>query len=180
MEVRCMSGERIDNYRSALLDALGRPIPLEGELRVWLDDDLVDREAPEGWVHARTAREACLLILTGRVVELSLDNDLSDGRRLKDDGSIHEDDIKRPVGRIEFGTGYQVVEFLKEVQGTDNAFLWPRDGINLHTANPDERDRMAQSIESLERLQGFSVERTDEGGQPRLVVRLDEDATAAG
>ena len=62
---------------STLKDALGRAIPDEGPLRVWLDDDLEDRRAPEGWVHLISAREAAWALLTGRVVELSLDHDLS-------------------------------------------------------------------------------------------------------
>src|SRR5438874_494847 len=63
----------IPQYRSTVQDALGRPIPDEGELKVWLDDDVEDRAAPEGWTHLVTAREVCFLLLTGRVVELSLD-----------------------------------------------------------------------------------------------------------
>lgn len=49
----------IYNYRTAFRDAEGRPFPREGEIRVFLDDDIVDRRAPEGWVHARTVREVC-------------------------------------------------------------------------------------------------------------------------
>ena len=60
--------EAAPSYRSALNDALGKPIPFEGDLRVWLDDDLEDRRAPTGWIQLRTAREACLLLLHGRLV----------------------------------------------------------------------------------------------------------------
>ena len=35
------------------------------QLRVWLDDDLVDRAAPDGWMQVTTAREAIELLLTG-------------------------------------------------------------------------------------------------------------------
>ena len=49
---------------STLKDALGRPIPDEGPLRVWLDDDLEDRRAPEGWIHLISAREAAWVLLT--------------------------------------------------------------------------------------------------------------------
>lgn len=55
--------------RTALRDALNRPIPAEGPLRVWLDDDVDNRAAPDGWVHVITAREACMLLVTGRVTE---------------------------------------------------------------------------------------------------------------
>ncbi len=49
-----------------------------GELRVWLDDDLVDRAAPPGWAQVVTAGEAIAMLDSGRVVELSLDHDLGD------------------------------------------------------------------------------------------------------
>lgn len=77
MDETDLNSTEIPSYRSALRDAQGNPIPLEGELRLWLDDDLVDRRAPEGWAHLRTAREVCLALLTGRVVEMSLDSDLN-------------------------------------------------------------------------------------------------------
>ena len=89
--------EEIGQYRSAVTDALGRVIPDEGDLRVWLDDELEDRKAPEGWVHLVTAREVCFLLLTGRVVQLSLDHDLSDD--------------------IRYGRGDQVIDFLDDQQG---------------------------------------------------------------
>ena len=97
------------NYRSAVKDFLGRPVPPEGELRIWLDDDPIDREAPEGWIHVRSVREACFALLTGRVVELSLDNDLDNPRESED----------------VFGTGYQVIDFLEEQQGVVGISLWP-------------------------------------------------------
>ena len=118
----------IPQYRSAISDALGRMLPDEGDLRVWLDDDLADREAPEGWVHLVTAREVCFLLLTGRVVELSLDHDLSDDTR--------------------FGKGSHVIDFLDDQHGTFGRSLWPRDGITLHTGNSYGRDAMASAIET--------------------------------
>ncbi len=45
-----------------------------GELRVWLDDLLVDRAAPEGWIHVTTVPTAIALLHTGRVVALSFDS----------------------------------------------------------------------------------------------------------
>lgn len=135
------SGEDLTEgeYRTALNDALGRPIPLTENLRVWLDDDLLDRRAPDGWIHLRSAREVCLLLLTGRVIALSLDNDLD--------------------GDIEFGTGFQVVDFLDERQGVAGEALWPREGITIHSANSSGRDRMTRAIESLpQRHEGLEVE----------------------
>ena len=100
--------------------------PTPGDLRVWLDDDLVDRAAPEGWVHVTTAAEATALLDTGRVVELSLDHDLGDDE-------LH-------------GRGVDVVDFIAEQQQVRGRSLWPRYGITLHTANPAGRDAMARTI----------------------------------
>lgn len=96
-------------------------------LRVWLDDDLDERPAPDGWTHVTTAWEAIELLGTGRVVELSLDHDLGDDEQ--------------------FGTGHHVVTYLCEQQIAYNRILWPRDGLQLHTANARERDMMALTIE---------------------------------
>ena len=98
-----------------------------GELRVWLDDDLVDRRAPDGWVHVTTVAQAVALLNEGRVVELSLDNDLSDDDR--------------------YGQGKEVVDFLCEQQYAHGRDLWPRDGLTIHTANSQARDTMTRAIE---------------------------------
>lgn len=116
----------IPQYRSAVTDAVGRVIPDDGDLRVWLDDDVVEREAPEGWTHLITAREVCFLLITGRVVELSLDHDLSDDQR--------------------YGKGVQVIDFLDDQQGQHGRSLWPRNGITLHTGNSHGRDSMSRAI----------------------------------
>jgi len=169
-----MSAEgTIPNYRSALKDALGQPIPLQGDLRVWLDDDLVDRRAPEGWVHVRTAREACLLLLGGRVVELSLDNDLGDSYQRNIDGSIDEDEYNSCLpGDVEFGLGHQVVDFLEEMHGVEDQPLWPAAGISIHSANPEARDAMCRAIENLPNLFAVEVEDITSGGQPHFKIRL--------
>lgn len=121
------SGLSIPQYRSAITDALGQVVPDDGELRVWLDDDVLDRAAPEGWLHCVTAREVCFLLLTGRVAELSLDHDLGDD--------------------IRFGKGSQVIDFLDEQHGVHGRSFWPRDGITLHTANSEGRAAMERAIE---------------------------------
>ncbi len=95
------------------------------------------------------------VLLTGRVVELSLDNDLDN-----------------PEGwENTFGTGYQVIDFLEEQQEVAGRSLWPRDGIVLHTANSQGRERMARSFEPLKRKADLAVkeERTP-GGKPRFTV----------
>ena len=141
----------IPAYRSAISDAIGRPITLGSELRVWLDDDVEDRRAPEGWLHVVTAREACLLLLTGQVVELSLDHDLSDDQR--------------------FGYGSQVIDFLDEQHGTEGRWLWPRDGITLHTANSQGRDQMRRAIRTASRRHKVDVsESLTKSGKPRFLV----------
>lgn len=90
----------IPSYRTAFRDAEGRPFPREGEIRVFLDDDNEVRLAPEGWIHLRTVREVCMLILQERVIELSLDNDLD--------------------GDVACGQGYQVIDFLEELHGVED------------------------------------------------------------
>lgn len=130
------------------LDALGREIPDQGELRVWLDDDLVDREAPAGWTQVTTSREAIELLDSGRVVELSLDHDLGDDEA--------------------FGRGIDVPDWLGEQQEVHGRVLWPRDGITLHTANPYGRDMMARAIKAdAGRRLRVIVSRT-RGGKPRF------------
>ena len=114
-----------------LTDALGRPIDLNAELRVHLDDDIEDRQAPEGWIHLCTVREVQLVLVCGNVVELSLDSDLNGDRT--------------------YGQGYQVIDFLEEREALGAKSLWPRDGITIHTANPSSRRKMKQAIETIPR-----------------------------
>jgi hypothetical protein len=102
------------------------PEPRAGEIRLWLDDDLEYRSAPEGWLHVTTAHEAIRVLDTGNVIELSLDHDLGDDDR--------------------FGRGIDVVDFIIERQELAGRDLWPRDGITLHTANAYGRDAMARAI----------------------------------
>ena len=102
------------------------PVP-PGELRVWLDDLLDDRAAPDGWIHVTTAPAAIALLDNGRVVELSLDHDLGD------------DDVA--------GKGVHVVDHIAEQQVLAGRDLWPRDGITIHSANAAGRDQMARTIE---------------------------------
>jgi hypothetical protein len=100
--------------------------PGDDGIRLWLDDDLVDRAAPEGWLHVMTAREANNTLAEGRVIALSLDHDLGDDERC--------------------GRGIDVVDYLAEQQEVHGRLLWPREGITLHTANPAGRDQMARAI----------------------------------
>src|SRR3954464_2719878 len=96
------------------------------KIRLWLDDDLVDRAAPSGWTHVTTTAQAIELVDSGRVIELSLDHDLGDDER--------------------YGRGIDVVDFIVEQQEINGRDLWPADGITLHTANPYGRDAMTRAI----------------------------------
>jgi len=118
------------------------------EWRVWLDDDFVDRAAPEGWLHVAAVADVIRLLDTGNVVELSLDHDLGDDER--------------------FGRGIEVIDWLAEQQEVHDRLLWPRDGIRLHTANPEGRDTMARAIERYAGKR-LTVRRTlTRGGHPRF------------
>jgi hypothetical protein len=118
------------------------------EIRLWLDDDLVERRAPEGWTQVTTAWDAIELLRTGRVVELSLDHDLSDDQR--------------------FGRGGDVIDFIAHQQEVYGKDFWPRDGISLHTANPAGRDTMAKTIRRYAERAGYRVHESRAGGQPHF------------
>ena len=101
-------------------DARLRPV-----LRVWLDDDPVDRQAPSGWRQVFTAQQAIDLLDTGQVRALSLDHDLGDDEH--------------------HGTGYDVVLWLAEQREAHGRDLWPGD-VRIHSANFSASPRMAGVI----------------------------------
>lgn len=129
------------------------PVASSSPLRVWLDDDLADRPAPPGWVHVTTAWEAIDLLATGRVIEMSLDNDLGDDER--------------------FGQGKDVVRWLDEQQTAHGNILWPSEGVTLHTANPHARDQMKQTIVRRASLAGEVCEELTPGGKPKLTFSFE-------
>ena len=129
-----------------LRDVFGKKIDFSEECRVWLDDDLVDRSAPEGWLHLRSVREVAMLLLLGNVVQLSLDSDLN--------------------GDVVYGVGFQVIDFLDSQEGIAGLSLWPRDGIIVHSANPESRARMRRALETVPQR------------HPHLMVREDHDRPA--
>lgn len=126
--------------------------PPEQALRVWLDDDLVDRAAPEGWIHVTKASEATDLLATGRVVELSLDHDLGDDQ-------IH-------------GRGIDVVDWLCRQQEEHDRILWPR-VITIHSANASGRDTMVRAIERYAGKVGHVEKSMTPGGKPKLLFTKD-------
>lgn len=125
----------------------GDPLP-DGELRVWLDDLLDDRAAPDGWIHVTTAPAAIELVDTGRVIELSLDHDLGDDEAA--------------------GKGVHVVDHIAERQVVDGRDLWPWDGIMIHSANAAGREQMARAIERYASELYFVRRSTTPTGQPRF------------
>jgi hypothetical protein len=140
---------KIENQTQPLTeihDALDRPLNLKESFKVWLDDDLDDREAPEGWNHFTGLREVCLLLRNGQVKEVSLDNDLGD------------DDI--------YGQGTRVIDFLDAEMYSGRNF-WP-EKITIHSANPYARDRAIKAIESCNRRHNlnFKIGYTPSGSKP--------------
>lgn len=124
-----------------------------GPIRLWLDDDLVDRKAPEGWVQSVTAWDAIAWLDTGNVIALSLDHDLGDDER--------------------FGRGIDVVNWLGEQQEVHDRPLWPEEGITLHTANPYGRDAMARAIRADAGRRFEVSERRAAGAHPVFVIHRD-------
>lgn len=94
-------------------------------MRIYLDDI---RETPEGWTRVYWPDEACALLATGDVEEISLDHDLGDDAR---------------------GTGYDVIRWIEEAVAR-RGFLPPR--IRIHTADPVARARMEAGVWAIESL----------------------------
>lgn len=94
-------------------------------MKLWLDDDPVDRAAPDGWTHVFTAHECIVLLANGGITDLSLDHDLG--------------------GDDQNGTGYDVVLWLAEQSEAHGRNLWP-DRIDIHSANFAASPRMAGVI----------------------------------
>ena len=101
-----------------------------------------------------SAREAAWVLLTGRVVELSLDHDLS-----------------AAGGAEVFGRGAQVVDFLDHMHGTGVLTNWPRDGISVHSGNAGGRDAMSRALRTMGRRHGVEVIEGFHGGQPTYWFR---------
>jgi len=98
-------------------------------IKVWLDDE---RPTPEGWVSAKTAAEAISLLKTGKVSEISLDNDL---------------------GPAAAGEGYDVICFIETEAFVHQEHFTPATMpvIYIHTANPVARKKMEATIDAIER-----------------------------
>lgn len=86
-------------------------------MKLWLDDQIDDPEAPDrhvpdGWVGVKTPKEAIRFIKTGKVLEISFDHDL---------------------GERWWGNGYTVARFIER-----EAFFGKLRPISfsIHSANP--------------------------------------------
>lgn len=107
-------------------------------MRLWLDDI---RPAPSGWEWARTNVQAQEFLLTGQVVECSLDHDLGyhdveipdDPEQLLEVITLH--------GTSE-ETGYDLVCWMLENN------LVPKK-VTIHSWNPDGAKRMAARLSRL-------------------------------
>ena len=96
-------------------------------VRLWLDD-IRDPEHHGciGWTWAKTAQEAIAILATGRVVQASLDHDLTITQTL---GMSDKED-----------TGYTVACWMAE-HG-----VWPSEGTRCHSMNPAGRQRIEAVI----------------------------------
>lgn len=91
-------------------------------VRLWVDDDLVDRPTPPGWRRACSVNEAIAILVTGTVAYLSLDHDLGE---YASDG----------------GDGYMVAVWME----ANN--VWPHHGLNVHSANPVGAARILAAVD---------------------------------
>lgn len=105
-------------------------------MKMWLDDCRdPNYHGHIGWTWLKTAEEAVSAFKTGTVEKASLDHDLTAGQMIKGGmlGCIYEDGQQ---------SGYDVVVFLEE-----HPELWPKGGVEVHSANPAGRKRMQTVVD---------------------------------
>lgn len=95
-------------------------------MKIFLDDDMVKRPTPEGFIRTQTAEETWELVKAGGVVELSLDNDLGSG----------------------YTEGYWVMRWL-EAAVVGEGFQNIPEKYRFHTHNPDRKNDMKQAIRNI-------------------------------
>jgi len=95
----------------------------EEVVKIYLDDL---REAPEGWIRVHTYEEAVAALKTGKVEQISLDNDL--GTELE---------------------GYDVAKWIEQ-QTFDSNFRPPK--IWIHSANPVACRNIEAAAVAIERM----------------------------
>ncbi|MCX6141699.1 MAG: hypothetical protein NTZ35_00620 [Ignavibacteriales bacterium] len=96
-------------------------------MKLYLDDT---RPTPDGWTRAYTAQETIEYLMTGQVVELSLDHDLG---------------IEEIVGN-----GYMVLQWIEQ-EVFLRRFKAPS-VMAVHSANGPATERMLLAIESIRRM----------------------------
>ncbi len=104
-------------------------------MNLWLDDI---RPAPDGWIWARTAKDAIRWLRTGKVVECSLDHDL--GWCVRCGSKVSPQPICVRCKCACHMTGYQVTLWMAKRN------VWPSK-VSVHSANPVGRQRMIAVIE---------------------------------
>jgi len=103
-------------------------------MKLWHDDI---RPAPEGWVWARTNKEAMAHLETGDVEEISLDHDL--GLHDLTEEQIEADpELLFGRGQAE-ETGYHLVEWMIEHDCVP-------EHVTIHSWNPSGADMMANRL----------------------------------
>ena len=98
-------------------------------MQLWLDDR---RRPPFGWVWAKTAEEAILLLDAGTFDEVSLDHDLGD--------TTHDPEW----------TGYTVLNHIESRVVWDDSYVAPK--IYVHSDNAAGIKKMRLGIENIARL----------------------------
>jgi hypothetical protein len=104
---------------------------------LWLDDIRDPKKfSKEEWVWAKTANEAIVNLMTGRVAKASLDHDLTQEQMVLGgyNARIHADGVK---------SGYDVVCWLEQ-----NPEYWPKDGVAVHSQNPVGKERMLKVVQA--------------------------------
>ena len=109
---------------------------------LWLDDI---RPAPPGWLRVKTANDAKLHLVAGRVRRASLDHDLGAcdacmGGKTAEQWLV-ETNFKAMPHCDHFGTGYTLVCWMEETGH------WPQEKPTVHSANPAGRFKMQQAID---------------------------------
>lgn len=90
-------------------------------MKLWVDDE---RVSPNGWVWAKTYKEAIDWLNTGDVDALSLDHDLGEGM-----------------------TGYDVAKWIEEMasSGAIDSMVW-----RVHSANPVGKQNIEAAMRSAD------------------------------
>lgn len=109
-------------------------------MKLWLDDI---RPAPIGWTLATHAASALQHLLTGQVIEASLDHDLGWCDTCSELAKLEGGIILNPVIVNQCPHVPQGSELAKWMVEQD---AWPKERITIHSWNPDGARRMANIL----------------------------------